>query len=229
MRSREDHLTPREPSSAALRWVHVLLEDELTRQADVLVGSWATPNRFATRPKALADPLRALLGDEVVSEPAAGVVRAGPGPLVLPVSERVPMLRLGDRAGTPEPALRGRRHLRPRGGRSPTPPCTPSWASSAVRSSAASARPRLRSPSRSRGRSMLTIEEGLAFLHAVPEALEKNKCFHTGASRGTDRRVPALWISERGTAPGLVLGAQPPHLAGRGLGRGTRHSPCCLK
>ena len=44
---------------------------------------------------------------------------------------------------------------------------------------------------------MLTIEEGLAFLHAVPEALEKNKCFHTGASRGTDRRVPALWISDR--------------------------------
>ena len=31
----------------------------------------------------------------------------------------------------------------------------------------------------------------------VPEALEKNKCFHTGASRGTDRRVPALWISDR--------------------------------
>ena len=39
--------------------------------------------------------------------------------------------------------------------------------------------------------------EGLAFLHAVPEALEPNHCFHTGASRGTDRRVPALWISQR--------------------------------
>jgi len=48
-----------------------------------------------------------------------------------------------------------------------------------------------------RGRTMLTIEEGLAFLHAVPEALEKNKCFHTGASRGADRRVPALWISDK--------------------------------
>jgi hypothetical protein len=44
---------------------------------------------------------------------------------------------------------------------------------------------------------MLTMEEGLAFLHAVPAALEKNKCFHTGASRGTDKRVPALWISDR--------------------------------
>jgi hypothetical protein len=48
-----------------------------------------------------------------------------------------------------------------------------------------------------RGRSMLTMEEGIAFLHAYPEALEKNRCFHTGGSRGSDRRVPALWISDR--------------------------------
>lgn len=48
-----------------------------------------------------------------------------------------------------------------------------------------------------RGRSALTIEEGISFLHAVPEALEKNKCFHTAASRGGDRRVPALWISQK--------------------------------
>ena len=48
-----------------------------------------------------------------------------------------------------------------------------------------------------RGRSMLTIEEGISFLHACPEALEKNRCFHTGASRSSDRRVPALWIVDR--------------------------------
>jgi hypothetical protein len=48
-----------------------------------------------------------------------------------------------------------------------------------------------------RGRTMLTMAEGIAFLHAHPEALEKNKCFHTGSSRGTDRRVPALWISDK--------------------------------
>ena len=48
-----------------------------------------------------------------------------------------------------------------------------------------------------RGRTMLTIAEGISFLHAHPEALEKNKCFHTGATRGTDKRVPALWISDR--------------------------------
>jgi hypothetical protein len=48
-----------------------------------------------------------------------------------------------------------------------------------------------------RGRTMLTLEEGLAFLHAVPAALERNRCFHTGASRGTDKRVPAIWIADR--------------------------------
>ena len=48
-----------------------------------------------------------------------------------------------------------------------------------------------------RGRSMLTMAEGISFLHAHPGALEKNKCFHTGASRGSDKRVPALWISDR--------------------------------
>lgn len=52
-----------------------------------------------------------------------------------------------------------------------------------------------------RRRTMLTMAEGLALLHAHPDRLEKNKCFHTGASRGTDKRVPALWIS-----------AQAPHL-----------------
>lgn len=47
-----------------------------------------------------------------------------------------------------------------------------------------------------RGRTPITMDEGLCFLHACPEALEKNKCFHTAASRGTDKRVPALWISK---------------------------------
>ena len=82
-------------------------------------------------------------------------------------------------------------------------------------------------PGRGGGRSsrtaagrMLTIEEGLAFLHAVPEALEKNKCFHTGASRGTDAAGAGAVDLRPGTAPGLVLGEQPPHLAGRRLGRG---------
>jgi hypothetical protein len=48
-----------------------------------------------------------------------------------------------------------------------------------------------------RGRSMLTIAEGISFLHAHPQALEKNRCFHTGGTRGGDPRVPALWIADR--------------------------------
>ncbi len=47
-----------------------------------------------------------------------------------------------------------------------------------------------------RERTPITMDEGICFLHAAPEALEKNKCFHTAASRGTDKRVPALWISK---------------------------------
>ncbi len=50
---------------------------------------------------------------------------------------------------------------------------------------------------RSRGRTPLTIEEGIALATQVPEALERNRCFMLAGSRREDRRVPALWISER--------------------------------
>ncbi|MFW5420747.1 hypothetical protein J0910_29445 [Nocardiopsis sp. CNT-189] len=54
---------------------------------------------------------------------------------------------------------------------------------------------------RERGRTPLTIEEGIALVTLFPAALEKNKCFSLGGSRCGDRRVPALWIS--GRAPKL--------------------------
>ncbi|MFF1871667.1 DUF5701 family protein [Kitasatospora herbaricolor] len=47
-----------------------------------------------------------------------------------------------------------------------------------------------------RGRSLLTMEEGIAFVTLHPRALAKNRCFSLGASRCGDRRVPALWISQ---------------------------------
>lgn len=47
------------------------------------------------------------------------------------------------------------------------------------------------------GRSPLTIEEGIAILTQYPEFLVKNHCFSLLGSRCGDRRVPALWISER--------------------------------
>lgn len=47
------------------------------------------------------------------------------------------------------------------------------------------------------GRTPLTIDEGIAFITAYPESLEKNNCFQTPGSRIGDRRVPGLWISKR--------------------------------
>ena len=48
-----------------------------------------------------------------------------------------------------------------------------------------------------RGRSPLTIDEGVAILTQYPECLVKNNCFSLLGSRCGDRRVPALWISEK--------------------------------
>lgn len=46
-----------------------------------------------------------------------------------------------------------------------------------------------------RGRTPLTVHEGIALVTLVPDALEKNRCFMLLGSRCGDRRVPALWIS----------------------------------
>jgi hypothetical protein len=47
-----------------------------------------------------------------------------------------------------------------------------------------------------RGRTPLTIDEGVALVTHAPHLLEKNKCFMLSGSRRPDRRVPAMWISE---------------------------------
>ncbi|MBG0565007.1 DUF5701 family protein [Actinoplanes aureus] len=47
-----------------------------------------------------------------------------------------------------------------------------------------------------RERTLLTIEEGIALITHFPQILVKNKCFSLGGSRSTDRRVPAIWISQ---------------------------------
>lgn len=51
-----------------------------------------------------------------------------------------------------------------------------------------------------RGRTPLTISEGISWLLQEPECLERNRCFMTIASRkpkprGLDGRTPAIWIS----------------------------------
>ena len=62
---------------------------------------------------------------------------------------------------------------------------------------------------RSRGRTPLTIDEGIAVLTHRPELLEKNKCFMLSGSRRHDRRVPALWISERAPKLGWCWDGNP--------------------
>ncbi len=48
-----------------------------------------------------------------------------------------------------------------------------------------------------RGRTPLTIAEGLALLVSDPGVLRARNCFSLLGSRCGDKRVPALWVSER--------------------------------
>ncbi|PWD50019.1 hypothetical protein C8046_04345 [Serinibacter arcticus] len=51
---------------------------------------------------------------------------------------------------------------------------------------------------RERGRTPLTISEGLALTILRPDMLRTNSCYSLAGSRtGTNQRVPAVWISER--------------------------------
>jgi hypothetical protein len=186
---------PREPRGPPQRWEDVLLEDELARQTDVLL-SLGYPELVGAGAAALLDPLRAHLGDEVASAPVGASFVLVPGPALLPPSSRVPMLRLGARAGTLS------RHFSDVDTFEPLVQVPDTSVYAVVRVERGEEFCGVRPGEAAltiadRGRSMLTIEEGLAFLHAVPAALEKNKCFHTGGSRGSDARVPALWISDR--------------------------------
>lgn len=62
---------------------------------------------------------------------------------------------------------------------------------------------------RGRGRTPLTIDEGIAVVTHRPELLEKNKCFMLSGSRRHDRRVPAMWISERAPKLGWCWDGNP--------------------
>lgn len=62
---------------------------------------------------------------------------------------------------------------------------------------------------RGRGRTPLTIDEGIAVVTHRPELLEKNKCFMLSGSRRADRRVPALWISEKAPKLGWCWDGNP--------------------
>ncbi|GAA1431498.1 DUF5701 family protein [Microlunatus lacustris] len=60
-----------------------------------------------------------------------------------------------------------------------------------------------------RGRTPLTIPEGIALVRAFPAMLEKNRCFMLSGSRRGDRRVPALWITGRSPKLGWCWDGNP--------------------
>ncbi|SDT15590.1 hypothetical protein SAMN04488543_3170 [Friedmanniella luteola] len=60
-----------------------------------------------------------------------------------------------------------------------------------------------------RGRTPLTIGDGIALVRAFPAVLEKNRCFMLSGSRRGDRRVPALWISGRSPKLGWCWDGNP--------------------
>ncbi len=60
-----------------------------------------------------------------------------------------------------------------------------------------------------RGRTPLTVGEGIAFITQFPGSLQKNNCFSLVASRCGDRRVPALWISKRAPKLGWCWAGNP--------------------
>lgn len=175
---------------------------ELDRQVEVLVAlgypalAGISEQDLRTAAAALRGPLEALVVDDARARAgAAGFVLVVHRSLV-PVGERVPLLSLNGRPGTLSRHLADVDTFRSVVELPPAPvyavvgvergdeflDARPSEAAGTIAE---------------RGRSMLTMEEGISFLHACPEALEKNRCFHTGASRSSDRRVPALWIAER--------------------------------
>jgi hypothetical protein len=60
-----------------------------------------------------------------------------------------------------------------------------------------------------RGRTPLTVAEGIALITHHPDVLEKNRCFSLAGSRAGDRRVPALWISRRAPKLGWCWAGNP--------------------
>ncbi len=75
-----------------------------------------------------------------------------------------------------------------------------------------------------RGRTPLTIAEGVALVTQRPDMLRKNRCFSLAGSRRGDQRVPAIWISERAPKLGWCWDRNPHTWLGT-ASAGARTSP----
>lgn len=178
------------------------VDAETDRQTDILV-ELGYPSLAAISEadfRGLVEPLRPALRDRVHHHPSSGRDRAAfvlvVNQTLVPVSARVGLVDLGGRPGVLN------RHFADVDTFAPILeiPDTPVYAVLDVERGEefCGIRPADAAGTiADRGRTPITMDEGLCFLHAVPAALEPNKCFHTAASRGTDKRVPALWISKK--------------------------------
>lgn len=188
--------------------LQIALDAEIDRQTDILVGlGYPAQARLPEDDfRALVAPLRPLLNDrvaDVVGVDSGPTPTPGHAPFVLvvnrtlvPVSARVAMITLGGRPGVLN------QHFADVDSFGPIldVPDAPVYAVLDVErgeefcgirpaDAVATLAERRRTP--------ITIDEGLGLLHASPASLERNRCFHTAATRGSDKRVPALWISKK--------------------------------
>ena len=180
---------------------HPSTDTELDRQTDVLVGlGYPTLAALSESDfRDLVEPLREPLRTAVADDPAP---TAGHAPFVVvvnrtlvPVSARVELVTLNGRPGVLN------RHFADVDTFAPIldVPDAPVYAVLDLERGEEFCGVRPADAAVTivgRGRTPITMDEGLGLLHASPASLEKNKCFHTAASRGTDKRVPALWISK---------------------------------
>lgn len=60
-----------------------------------------------------------------------------------------------------------------------------------------------------RGRTPTTVAEGIALVTQHPQLLVKNHCFSLAGSRCGDKRVPAIWISNRAPKLGWCWAGNP--------------------
>ena len=60
-----------------------------------------------------------------------------------------------------------------------------------------------------RGRTPLTIDEGISLVATHPDFLKKNHCFMLGGSTRGDQRMPALWIAENAPKLGWCFQRNP--------------------
>ncbi len=147
------------------------------------------------------DDLRALVR---AADPAPGALLVVP-PELAPVAALAPLLRRGEREGFVVEDMTDVAEFVPLAGLDvPAPPAARAYVVSGLDrgDDLASWSPDEALPElTSRGRTPLTLAEGVHWALQVPDVLERNHCFMTIGSRrvrprgGLDARTPALWIS----------------------------------